>query len=375
MKSLLQTLGQLFDSLISVLSSEPSASLKQRGVWLTETDSRVLTSDQTIKSAIDQLALININTLYPAVWRKGYTLYPSSVAAKAIGASTLPNSAFQTRDMLAEFLTAAKSHSFRVIPWLEYGLMAPPQSPLAQQHSDWLTCKADGNPIHNGMVWLNPAHPDVIQFITSLIGELVEQYQIDGIQLDDHFAMPIELGYDEFTIAQYRQQTGAEPPQNPADRQWMAWRTDRLTDLMRHISQAVKARNPNCLISLSPNPYSFSLSKYLMDWQHWIQADLIDELVVQLYRDQLMALKAELAKPELIAARQRIPVSIGLLSGLRTKSVSFAQIQQQVAAVKQQGFTGVSFFFYETVLLEKLEPKTVGDRSTKKWQNILDSKR
>lgn len=345
--------------------------LQQRSVWLTYTDSQALTDANHIQSTIAQLAELGFNTIYPVVWQRGHTLYPSSVAAKVTGSSTLPNSPFQNRNMMAELVCAAKPYGLRVIPWLEYGLMAPPQSPLAQQHPDWLTQKNDRSMLHNGMVWLNPVHPDVCQFMVELIYELVNQYDIDGIQLDDHFALPVSLGYDDFTAIQYCQQTGREPPKNSADRHWMLWRADRLTDLMRQVSQAVKSDQPDCRVSLSPNPYSFSLSQYLVDWQRWIQEGLIDELVVQLYRDQLAALKAELSKSELIAARECIPVSIGLLSGLRTKSVSLEQIQQQVSLVRQQGFTGVSFFFYETVVHQMLDPKTVGDRSAKQWQRIL----
>ncbi len=355
-----------------MLPRKPVVPLQQRSVWLTYTDSQVLTSLSNIQSAVSQLADLGFNTLYPVVWQRGHTLYPSAIAEKAIGSSSLPNSPFAGRDMLADLMGAAKKHKLRIIPWLEYGLMAPPQSQLAQQHPDWLTQKIDQSKLHNGMVWLNPVHPGVCKFMIELICELVSQYDIDGIQLDDHFALPVSLGYDDFVTTQYRQQTGLDAPQNSTDRHWMAWRADRLTDLMRQVTQTVKAHKPNCLVSLSPNPYSFSLSQYLVDWQRWLQEDLIDELVIQLYRDQLAALKAELAKPELIIARQHIPVSIGLLSGLRTKSVSFEQIQQQVRLVREQEFAGVSFFFYETVIYQMLEPKAVGDRAVEKWRRILN---
>jgi carotenoid cleavage dioxygenase len=46
------------------------------------------------------------------------------------------------------------------------------------------------------MVWLNPAHPGVRQRFLGLIGEIVQRCSVDGIQLDDHFAWPVELGYE-----------------------------------------------------------------------------------------------------------------------------------------------------------------------------------
>ena len=48
-------------------------------------------------------------------------------------------------------------------------------------------------------------------------------------------------------------------------------------------------------------------------------------------------------------AREHIPTSVGVLSGLRGRSVSMEIIEEQVQAVRDRGFSGVTFFFYETL--------------------------
>jgi uncharacterized lipoprotein YddW (UPF0748 family) len=345
--------------------------LQNRGVWLTNVDSEVLFSRESIEAAVERLAELNFNTLYPVVWNRGYTLYPSRVAEQVTGSSIAPQPQFRQRDMLAELLQVAKAHKMRVIPWFEYGLMAPPNSLLAYQHPGWLTQKVDGYRIHDQMVWLNPTHPDVIQFMTSLIQETVRNYDIDGIQLDDHFGMPVELGYDDFTKALYHQKTGKEPPTKHTDPEWMAWRINQITELMSQIFWAVKAVKPNCLVSLSPNPQDFSVSHYLVDWHHWERIGFVEEIVVQLYRDNLSSFEAELLKPELIAARQHIPVSIGILSGLKPRPISLSQIQQQISIARKHNYTGVSFFFYETVVNHTLSPLAVGDRQPAQLKKLF----
>jgi uncharacterized lipoprotein YddW (UPF0748 family) len=60
------------------------------------------------------------------------------------------------------------------------------------------------------------------------------------------------------------------------------------------------------------------------------------------------------------AAAKQIPVSIGVLSGLRGKKVPFGQIRDQVVAVRKAGLSGVSFFFYET--LWNIADESQGDR-------------
>ena len=47
--------------------------------------------------------------------------------------------------------------------------------------------------------------------------------------------------------------------------------------------------------------------------------------------------------------KQRIPVSIGILSGLKNRYVPWGQIQNQVQIARRYNFAGVSFFFYETL--------------------------
>lgn len=357
------TIGYFYADHVRIEDAAPQlAPLKNCGVWLTNVDSEVLFSRESIQAAVQKLAGLNFNTLYPVVWNRGYTLYPSRIAEQIIGTSTAPQPQFRQRDMLAEILESAKVHKMRVIPWLEYGLMTPPNSILANQHPNWLTQKHSGDRIHNQMVWLNPSHPDVIQFITNLVQEVIQTYDVDGIQLDDHFGMPVELGYDDLTKELYRQQTGNRPPANQTDLAWKAWRTNQMTALMRQISQTVKATKPECRVSLSPNPQGFSLNNYLVDWQHWEKHGLIDELVVQLYRNKLSDFEAELLKPEMIAARKHIPVSIGILSGIKPRPISLDQIRQQVTTARKYGYAGVSFFFYETVIHQTLSPLAVGDR-------------
>ncbi len=326
-----------------------------RGVWLTNIDSDVLFSRQTTTEAIAQLGQLNFNTLYPTVWNWGYTLYPSKTAEAAIGIALDPTEGLQNRDILQEIITAGHQQGMAVIPWFEFGFMAPADSQLALRHPDWLTKRRDGSTIWwegktHQRVWLNPLHPEVQQFITSLAVELVSNYDVDGIQFDDHLGYPSQLGYDKFTIQLYQQEhNGKLPPDDYQDQEWIRWRADKVTSYVQELFRAIKASNPDAIVSVSPNPQEFSLNYFLADWQRWERLGLIEELIVQLYRDRPDAFMRELNHPAVVAARQHIPVSIGILSGLKGRQVLWDRIAQQVNATRQQNFAGVSFFFYESL--------------------------
>jgi uncharacterized lipoprotein YddW (UPF0748 family) len=337
-----------------------------KAVWLTNVDSQVMNSRRNLAEGLERLAELGFNTIYPAVWQRGYTLYPSEVAKELTGASVLPNSPFVGRDLLAEIVELAQPLQLRVIPWFEYGLMVPPQSPIACQYPDLLTLDRHGNiqriqganNQQDPNAWLNPGHDRVRQFIVDLISDVVDRYPVAGIQLDDHFCFPVEMGYDspgERLRQRFTQQLFNQS--KPSD--WDRWRASQLTELLQQIVSSVKSIRRDCIVSISPNPLGFSKSRYLVDWQQWCNLGLIDELVLQVYRDRLDTFKRELAKPEVRSIRANIPTLIGILTGLRTKPIATESIESQVAAVVADRFAGYSCFFYETLFYEQLSPTLI----------------
>ncbi|MEO1445819.1 MAG: family 10 glycosylhydrolase, partial [Cyanobacteria bacterium J06635_11] len=194
----------------------PTVSTDQiRGVWMTNVGAALTYYTQRTDDVVANMAKHHLNTLYPCVWNRGYTLHSSKVAKAAGGVSRdvvtdiplLPGD-----DVLKGFVHQAHRQNMRILPWFEYGLMIPETSAIAQAHPDWLTTTQTGTtvekplipqpglpkPLQNfqlemaggNLAWLNPYHPEVQTFLTDLIVEVVENYDIDGIQLDDHFGLP-----------------------------------------------------------------------------------------------------------------------------------------------------------------------------------------
>jgi uncharacterized lipoprotein YddW (UPF0748 family) len=360
-------------------------------VWLTNVASGVLFTPWGVHLAMHQLAEQNFNTLYPVVWNRGNTFYESAVARRETGRSQAPflRLFHLGADVLDELIKLGDRHHIRIIPWFEYGFMTPRNSNLAKLHPQWLSATQQNqptpteipdelnpadipNPPTSGQtwqqflvpqnVWLNPLHPDVQDFILELIVELVSHYPIDGIQLDDHFGMPVESGYDSFTVELYRQEhQGSPPPENPFDAEWMRWRADKISSFMETLYRAIKSVNPDCIVSLSPNSQDFAYRKYLQDWGTWVERGWVDELLVQIYRNDLNVFKTELAQPAIQKAQQKIPVGIGILTGTLVRSVPIKQIQEQVQVVRDRRLDGVSFFYWET-LWSYLTPESPPER-------------
>lgn len=348
------------------LTRNPSSAIAQqpfqeiRGVWMTNNDTDILRDNVKLQNAVTQLSQLNFNTIYPVVWNSGYALYKSATAQRA-GIQPFIRKGLQGQDILADLVTQAHRQGLLVIPWFEFGFMAPPISELTTKHPNWLTQRRDGSKTWIGaageVVWLNPFHPQVQQFITDLVLEVVTQYDADGIQFDDHTSLPNEFGYDRYTLALYKQETKKDAPSNPQDPEWVRWRADKITAFMTQLHTAVKARKPNTIFSIAPNPYDVAYKTYLQDWLTWLRQDLVDELIVQVYRPDLQSFLTQLSRPEIQEARQKIPTGVGILTGLRNKPVPIKFIQTKVRAARQRGL-GVSFFFYESLWDSSLEPTT-----------------
>jgi uncharacterized lipoprotein YddW (UPF0748 family) len=322
----------------------------------------VLRDRERMQQMVAQLARLNFNTLYPVVWNGGITYYPSEVV-QGRGLQDFTFRGLQGQDVIGELIAEGRRQGLLVIPWFEFGFMAAPGSELARRHSAWLTSKQDGTltsiSAAGEVKWLNPFRPEVQQLITDLVLEVVNDWGADGIQFDDHMSLPREFGYDPFTRALYRKDTGKDPPANPEDPAWVKWRADRITAFLDQLARAVRAARPGALISISPNYYDFAYKLQLQDWREWVRRGIADELLVQIYRPDLESYQPHLSRAEVQEARQRIPTAIAVMSGQRNRPTPLALMAQKVAANRARGL-GVAFFYFES--LWSLGPESPEER-------------
>ena len=327
---------------------EARSAPRRLGVWLTNSPSPLYYETRRIDQAVAELAATGFNTLYPNVWSRGATFHRSRWAPLEPALAQ----AGVSHDPICRMTEQAHRRGLQVIPWFEYGLMEPASAAVVRQNPDWVLQKRDGSTaleMHGRpMVFLNPAHPGVRQRFLGLIGEIVQRCKVDGIQLDDHFAWPVELGYDPYTRDLYRQSTGREPPDNHTDRAWMTWRRHQLTDLLRELRRVLKSSGTgSAYVSLSPGPFRFAYNTWLQDWEIWALGGLIDELVVQNYAYSLAGFARDLRQPALVKASSwGIPVEIGILSGFGGRTTQMPTLAEKVRLASQRGH-GVIYFYWE----------------------------
>ncbi|MFZ4557607.1 MAG: family 10 glycosylhydrolase [Pseudanabaena sp.] len=333
-----------------------------RGVWLTSNDFAMFSDRKQLGESLQKLKQLNFNTIYPSVWNSGYVMFPSEVAKNA-DIQPFVYRGDQGQDIIADIIAQAHENNLLVMPWFEFGFMAPPTSELAIAHPNWLTQERDGGLISTTaageVVWLNPFHPEVQKFISELVLEAVSNYDLDGIQFDDHTSLPKTFGYDRYTLDLYRKETKKQAPADVNDPDWVKWRANKISAFMVKLNKAVKQKKPNVIFSVSPNYYDFAYKQQLQDWLGWVRQNIVDELIVQVYRPDLDDFTSQISRPEIIEVQNKISTGIGILSGLRNSNIPMSRVFAQVINAQERGL-GISFFYYKS--LWGYGPESVSDR-------------
>lgn len=338
-----------------------------RAVKLTNVDSNVLFSDESIAEAMDYLASININTVLVVVWNSNsydgnYTLYPSVVMDSLFGLEIGPIGNLVS-DPLQRVIIEAHRVSIEVLPWFEMGfatswgdLYSDEPDHILRKFPEWALRESDDSIVwKNGFFWMSAINPDVQKLIMDLTLEVCYNYDIDGIEYSDRIpALPVEGGYDSVTVAIYKlEHDGAEPPGNYHDSDWMRWRADKLSDWYRSVRDSIKAYDPNIHVSSSPSVYPWSYNEYLQDSYTWMNTGICDDIIPQLYRynytDYLYTLNSSIGN----FSNNRHTYFAGILMNINSGPggqpyiLTPETLNQMIAANRERNIMGEAFFFYE----------------------------
>lgn len=340
--------------IIFSLSIHAQSNVEMRAVWLTNVDSPVLLSDASIAAAMDYLASINVNVVFPVVWNKGYTLYPSALMDNLFSKPIWPTVA--GRDPLKQVILEAHRNGIEVIPWFEFGF-SPSYSQngghIIERFPSWAAKNVSGNlVVKNGFDWMAGTNPEVQNFMLSLMMEVIDNYDVDGVQGDDRLpAMPIEGGYDSVTVAIYKSEhSGNNPPTSYTDINWKKWRADKLTQYFQRMKDSVKSRGNYLVMSVAPSPYPFGYDEYLQDNKTWMEQGIPDNFIPQLYRQDLGSYSFELNKAlSYVPVDKRDRFFAGILAKSGSYVISPSLLLNSVQANRTKNVNGESFFFYEAL--------------------------
>jgi len=338
-----------------------------RGAWLTNIASDALFSFEGIKNAVNYSKELGLNTLFVVTWNNALTIYRSRIMedflSVAIDPKLDPNN--NGRDPLSELIKEAHKEGIKVIAWFEFGFSSSYKrqgGPILEKKPNWSCITSSGELcVKNGFDWMNALHPEVQEFISSLVLEVVDKYDIDGIQGDDRLpAMPSSGGYDSLTVAMYQQEhDGRLPPKYHKNEAWVDWRAKKLNAYLNQLYKDVKERKPDCIVSIAPSVYPWSKVEYLQDWPSWLEGGYVDMVCPQMYRKDAVSYKRTLeATIDYVdSAHMHLLYPGILIKATDVLSPSKALVQYKMELNRQHGLMGEVFFYYEGLHLYDKEIK------------------
>ncbi len=326
-----------------------------RGVWLTNVASDVLSSREKIAEAMTMLDTLGFNTVFVVTWNKATTMYRSQVMDSIFNKPIAP--VYGERDPLQEVIEEAHARDLKVFAWFEFGFSSGFKASggmILGKYPQWAARDQRGNIAEkNGFEWMNALHPEVQNFMTSLVLEVVENYDVDGIQGDDRLpAMPSNAGYSDFTKNLYAEEHGGSlPPDYEKDYEWVQWRAQKLSEYGKALYLKVKAVDPQCIVSMSPSIYPWSEENYLQDWPVWVNQGFVDLVIPQLYRYNIEAYKKLLQEIThwQIDQEDYYKFYPGVLLQVDKYNPDPEFLKQIIEANRSYGINGEVFFFYEGV--------------------------
>lgn len=355
--------NQVSESLFPLGYEEPV-----KGVWLTNVASDALYTKTNLEKAVLKCKDLGINTIFVVTWNNAKTMYRSAIMKDFTGEGidSILDPENTGRDPLQELIEIAHAQDIKVFAWFEFGFASSYKEnggTLIKLKPEWASLTSDGSICtKNNFDWMNALDPEVQEFMSSLVLEVVKNYDIDGIQGDDRLpAMPSSGGYNPKTIALYKSEHGGSPPpENYKDFEWVNWRSERLNTYLKQLYDDIKAIKPDCIVSMAPSVYPWSKEEYLQDWPSWINFGYVDMLCPQVYRKDSISYKNTLEKTlSYILPEKRHLFFPGMLIQVDGQRPSRDLFNFMLKTNREAGVNGEVYFFYEGLDYFENEIKTV----------------
>ncbi len=359
-----------------------------RGLWvLAEGARRVLDDARRVPPFIEDARALGATDLFVQVYRGGRAWYTSDLADDAPFRAALEAGG---EDALALLLERAHAAGMRVHAWVNVlslsrnrsppivqalgrsavlvdrrgrSMLDYPEMEIPSPDRGWYRMGTRG-------IYLDASAPGVRERLVQTFEELLVRYPtVDGLHLDyirhpgvlpfvpgSRFGVGLEFGYGAASIARFQADTGLDgpwrDPGSPATsglinaNRWDAWRRDQVTELVREIHRAGKARLPRLLISAAVNSYvDRAYLSLAQDWKRWLEEGLIDVAVPMIYTRDDRLFRYQVESFVGLPTGARIWPGVGVWLFAREPARANAQLK----VVRASGAPGVVLFSYDSI--------------------------
>jgi uncharacterized lipoprotein YddW (UPF0748 family) len=363
-----------------IVTSKPRASaqtpkllpLQLRGLWVDAFGPGFKTPLEVDKLVRDAQAM-QVNALFVQISRRS-----DCYCNKASMPRTADPSVPAGFDPLQDVLDKAHAAGIQVHAWiistgvwnktaLEYSSTHPFKlhGPNAKGRDNWLTVRADGETRAGADYVLDLGHPDAAEFVANMYSSVVKNYAVDGVQFDrirypDSGGPPFlaTWGYNPTALERFRLETNRTDKPGVADPQWLQWRRDQVTNLVRRVYLEVKSIRPTVWVSAATITYreaptnleqfeqTRTYAEILQDWPSWMREGILDLNIPMNYKrerepDQVKWFDGW--NQFAVQQKARGRVAVGTANYLNSAADGVNQLKRGLGVTGMDGWVGYSY--------------------------------
>jgi len=327
-----------------------------RGVWIPRWS---LGDQQKIFKVLDG----RFNHIFLQIFANGEAYYPSVYAPSRNASGS----------WLVDFIAAAHQRDIKVSAWVNvfysWGYASLPSDvrhPIVS-HPEWYVIDRDRTSILEHSAddlrtmmlegyYVSPANPSVRNYLISVIMEIVNTYDFDGIHLDYVRYPRSTYKYDDALRTKFMREYYVDPlsveSESGAQERFGLWGCsdvsalygsyiqNDLTLLVRDIGSAIRNTGRSVYLSAAVKPdYVAARDEYYQDWLTWLNEGYLDFACLMAYQRNI--------EPVLLKVRNAVQEPERIMVGLGLYNQPPDVIDRQVSAVSRDDFGGVVFFSYE----------------------------
>ncbi len=335
------------------------STFEKRVLWVVRD---AMSTTESIDNLITFAGENKFNHLLVQVRGRGDALYDSNLVPRSV---RLKDSDF---DPLEYIISKAKPLNIQIHAWLNmYYLWSASSMPNQKNHllytnPDWLDNDTEKNvnveqalidiknkTFNDEGLFLAPTHPDVSRYLITVVEEVVQNYDIDGIHLDYVRFYNENYGLNPIGLSFYKKYRGESNvpflstniTQDPI---WGSFRRKSVTKLVKGISNVLKANGNDCILSaaVKPNLYS-ARNEFGQEWDVWLLAGYLDWVIPMNYLPELDIFSTNIhVMDDNLPKKHRSKI----IMGLATYNQDPTQVSEKIQFTKDSGFKGICLFSY-----------------------------
>lgn len=272
---------------------------EMRGLWVATVGNidwpsrRTLSADQQraeLDDILDRARAAGFNAIFLQVRSAGDAMYASPLEPWS-ASLTGEQGKDPGYDPLAYAVAQAHARGLELHAWINPYRAGNTSDSLALAPNQIFYTRRDLVRVYGGSLWMDPGEPDVQDFVVSVVKDLVQRYDVDGVHADDYFYPYQVKDANGVTLDFPDSASYARSGSTLARGDWRRSNVDRFIE---RLYREVHALKPAIDVGLSPfgiwrpgNPPGVAgLDAYATlyaDSRKWLQQGWVDYLAPQLY--------------------------------------------------------------------------------------------